>query len=414
MGRASTVQSDAGIARWLCRTVSVALGLALIWLTLRVGMAAYLVETEAARAFSWAPGDARVLAARAGKELLSGAQPAAHALAAEAIRRDATVVPAARTLGLLAGLRGDEAGAARLMRYAEGLSRRDLPTQLWLSQEAVEREDVRGALRHYGIALKTWGASQSIIFPVLVAATGDDRLVEPIADLVAHADTWSNNFLILAMREGPSAENLVALSEALARRQASLTDNQRAVLLNHLIKEEKFTLARSVYNAAQPRGAASRMGVVDGRFEQVPRFPPFDWSLADQPDLHADRVRAENGDGNMLSFAGENGMGGVVAKQLLTLSPGRYRFSVKAGNISSASPLARPRWQMRCAATGGTVFFDLLFPVADNRGQRFTADLHIPDGGCTAQWLSLLTPGDSDLESREPAWVDDVAIVPIG
>ena len=82
------------------------------------------------------------------------------------------MVEAWRTLAIISTRPGQ--GEA-LFHFASSLSRRDVPTQLWLIEDAVRKNDIPGALSHYDAALRSSLASQQIS-----AATSSAAPMRPI------------------------------------------------------------------------------------------------------------------------------------------------------------------------------------------------------------------------------------------
>ena len=177
----------------------------------------------------------------------------ARTLALAALRRDPTMAPAWRLLALAASMQGREREAARLFHFAERLSRRDLPTQLWLIEESVSRNDIPGALRHYDIALRTSLASPELLFPVLTRASGDNNVVGPLGTLLASDPPWRETFLWQLVADAPvicsRAEGTVFVVEArgvkarLARLALGRLRQARAQLLGAILT--KFEVKRA-------------------------------------------------------------------------------------------------------------------------------------------------------------------------
>ena len=95
----------------------------------------------------------------------------ARSLVARALDRDLTQVPAIEMRALDLAVSGKESEARQLFHWSDRLSRRSLPTRLWLIQDAVDHGNVAGALRDFDIALRTTTDAQPILFPVLAKAS---------------------------------------------------------------------------------------------------------------------------------------------------------------------------------------------------------------------------------------------------
>src|SRR4051812_41959266 len=135
----------------------------------------------------------------------------ADELARKALRQDPTAVVAASMLGLNAQFRGDTAAARRLFGYAEGLSRRNLVTQLWGIEDAVGRNDIPAALRHYDIALRTSSRASEVLFPILASATSDHQIRRALTGTLTLRPLWANAFLDYLAANAPDPLSVTAL-----------------------------------------------------------------------------------------------------------------------------------------------------------------------------------------------------------
>jgi len=389
----------------------VAASLAAAWLTIAVGFAGTTRGVRPDLALSVMPFDARAKVKSAEMQLArSRASPAAIArartLALAALRRDPTLVQAWRLLALAASADGRDPEAARLFHFAERLSRRDLPTQLWLIEENVSRNDIRGALRHYDIALRTSLASPEILFPVLVRASGDSGVVGPLGDLLAADPPWRETFMWQLVADAPNDAHVVRLFERIARRDEPLDPDLSRALLQRLVNREKYPEALRAFALVSGQ-RVSGAGVRNGDFERTNETPPFDWLLEDGATLRAEQVRSGDRRGNILNLYAANGNGGAGARQLLMLPPGQYVLSALAGAVESASP-ARLSWTVICAREGGAALLNAHAEPVEPRARQLRLAFRVP-AGCPAQWLSLNITADFQTESAS-AWVDSVRI----
>ncbi|HWI85172.1 MAG TPA: hypothetical protein VNT42_02450, partial [Sphingomonas sp.] len=214
-------------ARWLVRPLLL-VGLAFIAIAMvRSSLGFVLRSTDPALALRFDPDNAAALAARA--EQLLRDDPSeknrilAEALARRALRRSPVSADGARMLATTRDMAGDEARARQLMDYSQSLSRRDFPTQIWFIEDAIGRNDIAGALRHYDIALRTSAATKALLFPVLIKATAQPAVAAPLIDTLAARPLWADPFLEQASREAPDPEGLARLIVGLARRHYPLS-----------------------------------------------------------------------------------------------------------------------------------------------------------------------------------------------
>lgn len=376
----------------LFRNVAIALLMAgLAVLTLRITIANVAEDSHAPVALLWNGSDARAQARVANDLLQPDATSAelkrARTIALAAIERDPTMVPAIRALGLIADLRGDTDRARALFYHADALTKRDLPTQLWMIEDAVGRDDVRGALRQFDAALRTSRHSAPILFPVLMGALEDPGLVEPIATLLAREPDWRPPFLRLLAETGEAKTGIARLLESLARRGSPADPYFIGQFVTRIVQDGDHETAWRLYSTVRP--AARRGSIGDGGFDAPAANAnlPFDWFLSAEPDLSALPARpGADASPTALWFQADRNTRGVVAQQMLLLEPGDYVLSGTAIDLEGVAS-DRPFWTIECVGSGSSSRVDL--PEAGADGIRFRGSFRVPGAGCGAQWLRL-------------------------
>lgn len=405
-------RASAGLA---ARGIGLVACAALAWGCVAVGMARTLALSDPARALAWSPGDAPALALLGAARLGPAPSPAGAAeagrLSRAALRRDPTIVVAARTLGLLADMAGDRPRARRLMAYAQSLSRRDLPTQYWFIEERVAAGDVAGALRHYDTALRASAAAEPLLIPVLLAAIADPAAREGLADRLVADPIWRASFLDKVAHDAPAdAAGTLALS--LAARRHPLDPAATRDLLARLVAAGDYARAAAVRAAAG--GGDPRRGPWprDGGFGRAGDLPPFDWVLAEDGDTRAERV-ADGAGAGRLAFSTPADKGGEVARQLLLLPPGDWRLSSRF-TVSGSDTIGRPYWQLSCAAMPDApplLRLDLAPAAGRGDGGGVAEGGFTVPAGCAAQWLSLTLRASDRIDGVE-GQVESVTIGP--
>lgn len=194
---------------------------ALLWLTVSLTVASSVRRSRPDIAIRFAPYDSAALAILAHnlqtenpdvRGMIEAAGPARAAL-----KRDLTYAVAVRALGFAQESRGQARQAAKLIRYANRLSKRDLLTELWLIEYNVDRGDVPAVLRHFDAAISTSPDAMRTLFPVLINALGDPDLVQPLADMLKRRPWWVASFLNQTALEAKSTANADALFVTLAK-----------------------------------------------------------------------------------------------------------------------------------------------------------------------------------------------------
>lgn len=385
--------------RPLAGVIVLRVGLALIsalfgYWALATALASAYATRDVGTALSLAPWDGRLLAEAARQSLSADpASPDAQREAADKARRaltlDPTVTSAVGALGLLAQLQGNSAVARRDFAYAERLSRRDLSTQLWLIEDAVERGEVSTALHHYDVALRSQNGAGDILFPVLVKASNRPAITDALVRTLRGRPSWSAAFLSYL---GDNSEDQVGTARFFAKLGAAhvaVPAAAQSTIIGKLVAAGRFDAAWDYY--ATLRGSIDRRRSRDPRFAASIKHPaPFDWLVTTDPAFSV--VILGGGTQGSLVFAAPPSVGGELARQLQLLPPGQYRLEGHSAQIDEA-PQERPFWSLRCAGDGRDLL-RLVMPNSSEGGGRFIANFTVP-ADCSAQLLTLNARGSS-------------------
>lgn len=350
-------------------------------LMLRDSLAYIIRPADPALALRIDPGNAEVAASRA--EQLLRENPAnaaeAEALARQALRRSPVSAAGARMIATARDVAGDPVSTRRLMAYSESLSRRDLPTQVWLIQDSVQHDDVAGAIRHYDIALRSSDASKALLFPVLVSALGQPAVVAALTDTIAARPAWAPAFLEKAAREGQDMGGLAALITGLSRRGYTVPGPVQAEASARMVDAGQYQAAWHVYAGS----AASKAEVRDPDFARLGMTDgPFGWTVMPGNGLSVESRRY--GAHDALAYRAATGAGGPVARQLLILPAGNFRLSGRVTDRAEGTPPATLR--LTCAGSST--------PIATVSADRlaFAQAFTVPSS-CPAQWVEVVIDG---------------------
>jgi hypothetical protein len=147
----------------------------------------------------------------------------------------------------------------------------------------------------------------------------------------------------------------------------------------------------SISNARTAAGAL----LYDPSFVEPNAPPPFNWVLTSSPVGLAER---RPGGGLHVIFYGRED--GPLARQLLVLSPGRYRMAISVeGNAGDAQGLT---WSVRCDKSDTPL---AAVPLSA-AGRRLTFDVQ----GCPAQWIEL-SGISSDVSHQSDVTINSVNLV---
>jgi len=390
----------------------VAFTVASAWLTIAVSAANAFRAVRPDLASSFAPFDARARAGLAEQAAIratrsTAAQEETLRLAREALQRDPTLVSSWRTIGLVMELQGRRPEAARLLHFSEHLSRRDLPTQLWMIEERVTRNDISGALRHYDNALRTSSRAADILLPILVQATANQDIISPLAALLRTNPPWRRAFFMKLSEGAPSAPNIARMIEETAQHRAAPEADILTNLIHRMASERDFQAAWRLYRLI--RRPDPRQAVRNGQFTDANPIPPFDWLLENRDELSAEQTVVDGvGSGSILAIRAAPGNSGIAAQQLVILPPGAYQFAAIGGHLPHEAP-ARLYWRVSCATENGQTLAEVSQPPTEARSAPLRGEFRVPAANCQAQWLQIgLLPG-TDTEASG-AWIDSVQV----
>lgn len=384
--RRSTVE---GIVRGGLALLALVLG----YVSVTHSLADLVKYRDPARAHVLAPGDGRVTALLAERTIAddaaSNAQTSAVRLATLALYQDPTVVSAVATLGLAAGLRGDMPAARRLFGYSQMLSRRHLPTQLWVVEDAVARGDVREALQHYDIALRTSKSAPDLLFPILTTAISDPVVRSSLIMTLARRPPWALDFIIYAATNRNDPRATAALFLGMRQARLPVPEGAGARLVDRLIEAGAVSTAWSYYKITHPGTDPRRSR--DPYFAANLQSPSrFDWVPVDDGGSSSSMQRA--GEHGIFDFAVPAGAGGTLLRQMQVLPAGAYRLEGRGSGIQGASN-ALPYWSLVCA-DGRELGRVTMVNSSENEG-TFAGRLDVPPT-CSVQTLSLVAPSSSE------------------
>lgn len=118
--------------------------------------------------------------------------------------------------------------ARRLFLHSERLSRRNLITQLWAIEDAVARDDVAGALRHYDIALRTAPRMAEVLFPVLKSASTDPAIRTGLIRTLSGKPLWAGDFIDYVSDNSADPQATVSLLRGLQQAGVPLSEGRLA------------------------------------------------------------------------------------------------------------------------------------------------------------------------------------------
>ncbi|WP_294196917.1 hypothetical protein [uncultured Sphingomonas sp.] len=304
-------------------------------------------------------------------------------LARRALLQDPTAVKAVSTLGLQAQMRGDARQARQFFDYAQRLSRRHLPTQLWAIEDAVARGDVAQALNHYDIALRTSNRAPDVLFPVLGSAISQADVRRDLIALLRQRPLWAGEFVGFVAAGGLDPKAAALVLQGVQNSGVPITAEAVAFLINRLLDAGATDAAWDFY--------ASARGVKDRRTSRDPHFVAnlsapsvFDWTPINDAGIVTSMQRGPAG--GLFDFATSSGAGGTILQQFELLPPGTYRLEGRSAGIEQPTS-SLPYWMMSCQ--DGRETGRVAIPNSTHAGGRFVGYFIVPQA-CPRQILALV------------------------
>jgi len=287
--------------------------------------------------------------------------------------------------------------------YADAMSRRDIPTQMWLIERNVAANNVPGALAHYGVALRVAPETSQQLFPILAAALNDPDLVLPITRLVRDGDSWRSQFLYFVNVNATNLPHLARLYLTLGRMGAPPAPVQTVALLSRMIQAGDLDSASSLYVQLDPRWRRDDIAAqLNGGFDHEGDSPPLGWEIADGAASRGDRPGAGGNPALIVNVPDADS--NLSARRLMLLPAGAYRFTANIGRVDGAGQ-GRLRIALACREGGGPPSI-IMAPIPPASG-RIEGILQAT--GCRSQWLSI---GAERIGDPNPvsAWLDDLSL----
>lgn len=376
---------------WAVRLGLAAVAAVLGYYGVTFSLAQVVVKRDPALAYRLASYDGRITAvyatSLAGPEATVKDRARADALAKRALQQDPTAVAAVATLGINADVRGDKAAARRYFAYAQKLSRRDLRTQLFMIEDAVQRNDIPGALHQYDMTLRVFPTLGDMLYPVLASASSDPEIRHELVKTLSGKPAWSDRFIRFIAEKGSDPRSTAALFVGLRRAGVAIPEAAGADVVNALLGSGQGDGAWSYY--AKIRPGADRGRSRDPRFvSKLERPSKLDWIPVNDDGL------TSSIQGGTFDFAAPASVGGPMLQQLQLFPPGSYRLSGHSIGIEQAAG-ALPYWTLRCQ--NGRELGRVEVPNSNVANGNFAGTFSVP-ADCPVQTL-VLTARPSDAVS---------------
>lgn len=397
-------------SEWASRIGLAALAIVLGYMSVTQSLAYVLGKLSPERGYAVSSSDGRIAGLLAEKLSGEGASSAirlrAGRIARKALEAEPINVPALAVLGLNAAIAGNPALAQQLFARSNQLSRRHLPTRLWLIEDAVQRNDISGAIRNYDIALRTSRSASDRLFPILANAVEDQAIAAVLVRTLKQQPPWGEPFIQYLSSQGSNPKITAGFFQRLASNKVGVADEATSSVVNALVAANQFNDAWNYYQTLRPH--------VDRRRSRDPDFATqlasptaFDWVPRTSETGITSSIQ-RNGTKTIFDFSAPSTVGGTVLEQLQLLPTGRYRLTGRTGGIDQPAD-ARPYWQLVC--TDGRELGRVEIPNSIFDQGRFQGVLTV-GADCKAQILRLVLRSSNQV-SGVSGQIDNASIAPL-
>jgi hypothetical protein len=307
-------------------------------------------------------------------------------LARKAFRKEPMSTDALVVLAMAANANGNARQAQALFQAVNGLTRRNGLASMWLAEEALQAQDIDAILLHFDEILRTTETGRSRVLQQFAAATANPVFSKALAKLLRSRPPWADEFWQVAPAVQGVAKPVGELRLQLADSKLPHDPVDDSALADQLIKAGEYDLALRLYRSVAPP-SGSLVGdehVRNGQFARQPLLPPVDWSISSSGDFGAE-IRPQPG---ALLFSAIGSTRGQVARQWVSLSPGRYVLRAHLTFTEDGGETSRVYARLTCI--GNEQFHD--FDLKNGSTVQLFA---VPAGGCRNYWLDIVAaPGE--------------------
>lgn len=351
------------------------------------------VKAEIANDLVYATGDARQTGAAA-------------KLSREALDGNPTLAGAYRMIGLDNARTGKPVKPA--IMAATYLTRRDYVANLWLIEDAVKRGRMDQAMTDVDASLRTSLRGRALLFPILGKAIAEPEMRPQFERLFRANPDWLPNFLSYYIGSKHEAAPLAQIILPIRKQMPASYNQLDRTLIGMMVVQHDFDAARAYERSiAGPAAKGSASIIHNSRFEEEGPYPPIDWHLIRESAYGSDIEKGTKG--NRLLVVSDEERPNLVARQLVQLAPGSYRFAVR-GRILASNDDAALRWQVDCAEKDGPR------QLAEQRFARGVVpepvSFAVSPGSCRNFWVAL-TAGAGFGSSPLQAAFESVDLQPI-
>jgi hypothetical protein len=329
----------------------------------------YLRKADPKAAYSADPSDGLAAVNASAAELTTNSQFIISSRDADAARTSLVSRPLNASLLSFYGLRAASIGQSGLanavMASADTVSRRDAFSQLWMIEQKIGADDVKGAVSHYNALLSVHPAMQATLLPVLVSAVTYPEVraaIRPYLNPEARWG-WSGPFLDLASQR-VEVDQYLDLVEPIA---SGLRGDEYAVsnarIIYRMLQSSLAGDAWKLFSRVAPDvdvGAFRAFAPSGANLD--PKWQPLSWTLGQSDDISA----SVDGEGTIDVTVAPTARGLIASRDVAVIPSSTYVLGHRS-IYETGSPRASLRWSVYCVAENGPqLIVDRFVPATVN------------------------------------------------
>lgn len=302
--------------------------------------------------------------------------------AVEALRK----APLADEPFLIAGIealaRGDVRKGEQLLTEVRHRNPRQRLARLLLLDRYLREHRIAEATVEITVLTRLIGAAQNVLTGQLAQMARDPATAPQMLPILAAHPDLQNAVLEALAANGADADLIMHVAALSPGRYATGNPQWLHLLLSRLVEQHETPHALAIWaKLAGLPPPGDEKGLYDGAFHGAPGAEPFNWGLATEGIGVAERSGRSS---LQVDYYGRDP--GDLARQLLVLRPGRYRFQFRVSGDAPGEG-SRLRWTVSCVP-GGPSLLQLPLVGIDSSPKAYKAAFTVP-AGCSPQWLKL-------------------------
>lgn len=275
--------------------------------------------------------------------------------------------------GVQAQIARDADSAKAAFLAAQWRDPRSMPAAYFLASYYLGHGALLDGLKQTTILARLSPNGVNAAAPFVAAYAKDRRNWPQMRALFRSQPALENDVLSALAQDAGNTDAILALADAEHRSPQS---NWLPILLSNLVASGDYARARAIWSSVGGGHAGDAL-VFDPTFSAPEPPPPFNWSFGTSTVGLAERQ-----EGRKLHVIFYGNVDGVLASQLVTLAPGRYRLQMQLAGSSAHPELLR--WSIRCEKSSEPIA-DIAIDQAAVRSWTF----QLP-ANCPAQRLELV------------------------